>query len=233
MPRLLQSFAVAALPLLCSGVALAHIDLVEPTPRYPIEVSHENKSCPCGMGTSNRRCDVPEERSDENRDMDRLTTLEAGSMLHVVFNEYVGHSGRFRVAFDKEGADLDDFNANILADIPDPPGRQGNMMPMSSMWEIDVQLPNEPCDNCTLQLIQMMDGNMTDPVPDPVGRSSYYQCADIVLTGGTTAVPEGALDSAGDDSGCSVSQRAPRGAQGTAAALLLLGASVFVRRRRR
>jgi hypothetical protein len=39
-----------------------------------------------------------------------------------------------------------------------------------------------------------MDGNMVDLVPDPVGRSSYYQCADVVIVPGAADASPAAAD---------------------------------------
>lgn len=196
----LPSFLVAlsAACQLVTATASAHIALEDPMPRYPNPRARENKACPCGVGDSNRVCTLASDRSDENRTTDRVTTLTAGSTIIVRFDEYVGHAGRHRIAFDNDGADLDDFNANILVDIPDPRGNVGNVDD-GSIWEIPVRVPNTPCTNCTLQIIQMMDGNMEDPVPDPVGRSSYYQCADIVIVpgDGTATDPGGSAGAVG------------------------------------
>jgi hypothetical protein len=220
----LQSVPFAAFVLAAqffSGSASAHIWLDEPISRYPSEVAGENKSCPCGVGESNRSCNDPNDRSDPDRSTDRITTLEPGQMLTIVVNEYVGHSGRYRVAFDPDGADLEDFNQHILLDVPDGPGNKGNLGDGSSIWQFEVPVPETPCDNCTLQVIQMMDGNMVDPVPDPVGRSSYYQCADIVIQAPETD----------EDSGtCSVAHLGTHGASGVGALSLLLFGGLVRRR---
>lgn len=183
--------ALAALGAVCllSGVASAHIHLLEPTPRYPDEVAGENKNCPCGVGTGGRTCSKPEERSDPDRSTDRATTLVGGSTLTVRLNEYVGHDGRYRIAFDPEGADVADFNQHVLTDIPDPDGNRGNSG-NGSLWEISARLPNIDCANCTLQIVQVMNGDTANPVADTVGQSTYYQCADIVLTK-DPSLPEG------------------------------------------
>jgi hypothetical protein len=166
-----------------SGLALsvaprahAHIELIEPLARYAIQGSDTGiKSCPCGLGGSNRVCNVAQDGSDPDRSSDRVVRYEAGSTITLRFNEFINHSGRFRVAFDPDGADVADFNANILNDIPDPNNAN------DTEWEIEVTLPSETCDNCTLQLVQAMDGNMVDPVLDPSNISSYYSCVDIEL----------------------------------------------------
>jgi hypothetical protein len=78
-------------------------------------------------------------------------------------------------------------------------------MGQGSLWEYQVQLPNMTCDNCTLELIQVMDGDMTDPVPDPSTRGgTYFQCADIVLADGAPAgglPPADPTDHLGQDLG--------------------------------
>jgi hypothetical protein len=186
-PLTVASAALAAGFQLLSSSAFAHIELQEPLNRYSDAKAGDNKSCPCGAGTTNRRCNKPDELSDPDRSEDRVTTFAPGDTITVQFDEYVGHSGRFRIAFDPDGASLDHFNQNILLDEPDPVGNMGNMG-QGSKWSFQVKLPDMECDNCSLQLIQAMDGNMTDPVLDPVQRpSTYFQCADIRLVEGTPA----------------------------------------------
>lgn len=165
------------------AAALAHMALEEPLPRYPSTGSTANKACPCGVGESNRLCNVASDRSDPDRSV-FISTYAPGETVTMRWRETIGHAGRWRVAFDADGADMGDFNGTILLDIVDPSGSGGNMG--GNLWEVQVTLPTTPCDNCTLQLVQMMDGNMADPVPDPIGRSSYYQCVDIVITGDAT-----------------------------------------------
>jgi len=76
-----------------------------------------------------------------------------------------------------------------------------------------VTLPNKPCTNCTLQLMQIM----TTQVPYD---SFYYQCADIVIGDGSGEV------TGGDGGGCSTSS----GSSGGAVVVL---AGLIARRRRR
>jgi len=128
-------------------------------------------------------------QSDPNRSSN-VTTYAAGQTITVEFDEYIGHTGRIRVAFDPDGADLADFNAHVLADIPDPSGDGGRKT-------IQVTLPDTPCARCTLQLIQVMNGNTRDPIANPTGASTYYDCADIVLTG--ISAGEGEGEAEGDE----------------------------------
>jgi hypothetical protein len=181
------SAAVALAVQLHGSTSSAHIELQLPMNRYSDIKAGDNKSCPCGSGSSNRRCSVPSEFSDPDRSTDRITTFAPGDTITVRFDEYVGHAGRFRVAFDPDGADLGDFNETVLLDEVDPAGRAGNMG-SGSMWEFEVTLPNMTCDNCTLQLVQVMDGITDEQVGDRVNSAStYFQCADIRLVDGTPA----------------------------------------------
>ncbi len=174
---------------LCSSAALAHIELVQPQPRYANTLGEVNKNCPCGGGGGGQTCTAGV-TSDPNRDESRATAVAPGSTITVKWKETIDHTGRFRIAFDDDGADLADFNANILADIADPANTTGDK-------SAEVTLPSTPCDNCTLQLIQDMNGDDVDAVADPTGDPTYFQCADLVLKegaptdlgGGCAAVP--------------------------------------------
>jgi len=205
--------------LLWLSVASAHMALEYPTPRYRSNGSSNNKACPCGVGQSNRLCDVASDRSDPDRNPNRVTVFNTGDTITMEFTETIGHSGRYRIAFDPDGADMGDFNDNILLDVEDPAGSDGNTGD-GSRWEFSFTLPDVPCDNCTLQLVQMMDGNTVDPVPDPIGRSSYYQCADIILT-------DGPIEDVELPDGCGCSSSTPAGS-----VIALLGLVGAIRRRR-
>jgi hypothetical protein len=156
--------------------ALAHVGLEDPPPRYPSDGYYNNKSCPCGVGPNDTYCSDSSATSDPNRSS-TITQYDAGATITIRAHEVIGHSGRWRVAFDP---DVADFNANILLDVEDPEGNAGNTG-SGDLWEFAVTLPSEPCTNCTLQLLQIMNGNTVDPVPDPTGHSTYYQCADLEL----------------------------------------------------
>ena len=168
--------AVTSLGLaLLAPAASAHIELRDPPARYEITNFDTGiKSCPCGLGSSNRTCNLAVDSSDPDRSA-RVSRFEAGSTITLVFDEFVDHAGRFRVAFDPDGADMADFNANVLEDIPDPAGTGGQT------WEIQVTLPNMTCENCTLQLVQAMEVDENTPIADPAPISSYYSCVDLQL----------------------------------------------------
>jgi hypothetical protein len=175
--------------------AYAHIKLIDPPARYAVADGSDVgiKSCPCGLGGSNRVCNVAQDGSDPDRS-DRVTRYEAGSQVSLRFEEFVNHAGRFRVAFDPDGADVADFNAHILADMPDPANASG------MVWEIPITIPNETCTNCTLQLVQAMEVSQTTPIADPSAISSYYNCVDIeIVPPGTLGDDPNAGEQPGDD----------------------------------
>jgi hypothetical protein len=186
-----------ALATLAAPSARAHIELIDPPPRYVLADGSDNgiKSCPCGLGGSNRVCNVAVDGSDPDRS-ERVSRFEAGSTITIRFQEFVNHAGRFRVAFDPDGADLADFNDNILEDVQDPANASG------MMWEIPITLPNMTCDNCTLQLVQAMEVDQNTEIADPAPISSYYACADIQLVApGSLGGEPGEPPSDGDDTG--------------------------------
>jgi hypothetical protein len=108
--------------------------------------------------------------------------VSAGSVLRVRWAETIDHPGHFRISFDASGEDafVDPASATdtytneavLLDDIADKNGGK---------YEVEVTLPNIECDQCTLQLVQLM----TDKAPyQPGSNDLYYQCADLTLVRG-------------------------------------------------
>ena len=178
---------VARLPLvlgfasatLAPSLASAHVRLVYPTPRYATPAmansSTDIKAQPCGRANDSR-----------TTDMSRITVLEPGQTIMVQFNETINHPGHYRIAFDDSGQD---------AFIPSPTMRsQVQTGPMFTLpvlvdniadkvggsYMVSVTMPNMECENCTLQLIQVMvtTDTWTATGADP---DIYFTCADIVL----------------------------------------------------
>ncbi len=165
---MLAAMAVAAL---MAAPAAAHLALLYPPSREGGDVL---KIGPCGRAGSMRSANV--------------TTLTAGATLDVMWDEYVDHPGHFRIAFDADGDDdfadpiclsgcdtrLPQFESystdSVLLDaIADTAGGAGHAQ---------VTLPEVACDNCTLQVIQVM---YDKPPYLSGGNDIYYQCADLVL----------------------------------------------------
>jgi uncharacterized protein (TIGR03382 family) len=147
--------------LLFAVPAMAHIALRSPMVRYA-----DQKSGPCGKGALDARTS-------------RVTTYTAGDTIEVVWDETINHPGHYRISFDVDGQDFyvprsftdADGGLNVLVDnIPDAPRP-------NQRYTLRVRLPDTPCTNCTLQVIQMM----TDKPPYGDGNDLYFQCADLVL----------------------------------------------------
>jgi MYXO-CTERM domain-containing protein len=178
----LSSIGLASSLWLASD-AEAHLGLIEPESRYGTSVL---KDGPCGMTGGTRSTNV--------------VTLAPGASLTIRWDEYVNHPGHYRIAFDDDGDD--DFQAppclsscdstsmvigvapddytdpTVLADgIPDMGGGE---------YSFTVTLPDVECDNCTLQVIQVMTDKPPYTTP---GNDLYFQCIDLVLTSG--GAPDG------------------------------------------
>ena len=144
---------VAALLLIALPTsARAHAVLLDPPPR-----DDQIKVFPCG-GAS------PTPAGDPQR-----TVLSAGSTITVQFQETIQHPGYFRIAFSPDGSTGFDDHV-LVAMIPDTEGLD---------YTAQVTLPSTPCDGCSLQLIQCMDGSL----PPVATCNNYYSCADIILVG--------------------------------------------------
>lgn len=179
MRRFVLATAAAAVALALAAEGAAHIQLSSPTKRYS-----DQKAGPCGKGALDARTD-------------NVTYLEPGATITVTWTETVNHPGHFRISFDDDG--FDDFVEPVsfeddgtsptilLSNIPDDGG---------TMFSAEVTLPDIECDNCTLQVVQVM----TDKPPyEPGTNDLYYQCADLVLQVGAGGGP-GATTGAGSTS---------------------------------
>lgn len=212
--------AATACTLILLGTATpvaAHIELDAPAPRSN---DGQNKWCPCGSGGDGSRDNAGCAISDSDPERGPSSgTFAPGATVTLRWRETVGHTGRFRVSFDDNGADQADFDANILADIADPAGGDGNTG-TGNQWSVDVTLPDRACSSCTLQLVQVMNGNPNDEVPSLFGTSTYYQCVDIeIAEGGATS---GSGTPAADKGGCAATPGA-----------LVPGALLLLAKRRR
>jgi MYXO-CTERM domain-containing protein len=191
--------------------AEAHVHITSHPTRYG---ASSIKSGPCGLSGGERTNNV--------------NFFRPGETITLEWDEYIFHPGYFRISFDDNGddfvdpVDYFDFNTDpetvLLDDLFD-----GHVRADGPFFTQDVTLPNIECDNCTLQLIQMM----TDKPPYVVGTNDiYYNCLDVVLTNGE--IPEPVVDFAGGG-GCAVGDTS--GA--SPLALLALGLSLGLLFRRR
>lgn len=204
---------------LSSGSASAHIKMLKPASWVTTDaVGNPQKAGPCGTA------------SPGSAATGAITEFKAGEEITVEWTETVDHPGHFRIALAKDRAELEDPDlmpapggcdypagsvptephGNVLLDNLYPTTSFGGTMSFSQK----VKLPNEPCEKCTLQLIQWMT------VHPP--SCLYYQCADIkiVAAGGATAGTGGAAaaGSGAAGAGTAGAAAAGSGAAGTTAA---------------
>ncbi|MFO1369596.1 MAG: SCE4755 family polysaccharide monooxygenase-like protein [Marinagarivorans sp.] len=141
----LINFAVLIVGLCISSASFGHARWALDGLVKPRTDANGIKTGPCGAA----------------RTTNRVTELVAGSKVQVKFESVIFHSGVFKIYF----SPANDANFVLLADnIKDYANQPFQTYTLS--------LPNQPCDACTLQLIQTM--------PDS-GNSLYYSCADIRL----------------------------------------------------
>jgi hypothetical protein len=255
-PRLPASLLVSL--ALVAAPAGAHLNLDEAGTHLSRYGKVNIKEGPCGMSGSGRGTNV--------------YTYTPGEVIKVGVSEFIGHPGYFRIAFDDDGDDsfvnpksvkpinrpcmndpldhcgAEDFynTPGVLLDNLDPHDYPSTPFGTPTPHSWDVTLPKVECDNCTLQVIQVMTDppgihapyNPDGPAPDDI----YYQCIDLVLKrpagsgGDAGARPPAAGSSApgksGDSGGCALGRGGvPSGGGGLLAVLGLLGA-VGVRRRK-
>jgi hypothetical protein len=203
-----NGFAVAASVLAIAHPAAAHISLEEGGTHKSRYGDGELKAGPCGKAGGTRGTNV--------------YTYSSGQKITVTVVETIPHPGYFRFAFDNDGDDAFIEPASIKPIDPsrkcpnDPTDRCGvsdfynspavlpgmdNLNPhltaaFGTRYTWEVSLPDVECNNCTLQLIQIMEDDLThgpyDPTPGVGVADIYHQCIDIVLkrsadagTGGT------------------------------------------------
>lgn len=171
----IASFCLAAVAL--SSTASAHVRFTDPVPRYPNPTGFDNgmniKQGPCGRTNDSRTTDPA-----------RINEFTAGETITVQFNETIDHPGFYRISFDDDGQDAFEpppLSRDDIVSAPTSVILKDNIEDKNGgSYAVEVTLPNVNCDNCTLQLIQVMVDDDTWP------RSEiYYTCADITLTGAT------------------------------------------------
>ncbi|MCP4710314.1 MAG: hypothetical protein GY869_16960 [Planctomycetes bacterium] len=197
--RLILMAMMAAALCVSVPAATAHIDILSHETRHG---RFEIKNGPCGVLNSERGTNI--------------YTYAPGETITIVVDEYIPHPGYFRIAFDDIGDDdflnpqsVDPINRECMDDPSDHCGEpdfynsdtvlMDNLAPhipeglQSKDYTFEVDLPDIECDNCTLQIIQVM----TDPFPihapydpSPTSDDIYYQCIDLVLKQGAGDAPD-------------------------------------------
>jgi hypothetical protein len=149
---------------------------------------------------------------------DTVTTFHPGETIQVQLQETVYHPGYFRVSFapvaaaDATSSDFPDpaltdtqnchYDKDAVQTVPhDSVLADGQFMVddqsgTNRTLELDVTLPSEPCEQCTLQIVQVMEGH-------PASSCFYFHCANIKIAAddGAKAGTGGAKANAGGGSG--------------------------------
>ncbi len=161
--------------LLASGVATAHIKLMAPTNINVTDVNGSpNKAEPCGgAGTPTNV----------------VTTVDAGSLITVMWTEPIFHPGHFRIS-------LADNASTFVTPTPvlTNGGTRCSTAPIESFpslptlvdgyaaghtrepdggYTLQVLLPDVACENCVLQVMQFMSAHAPP--------CFYYQCANLKI----------------------------------------------------
>lgn len=185
-PRLLRlaPALLLALAALAPARAGAHIEIVTHETRFG---PNYQKVGPCGL--------------DQPGPGATVYSYAPGETVVIGWNEFIDHPGHYRVAFDQDGDDdfldpatADDLynNAAVILDgIPDEPNVHD--------YEVELQLPDVECANCTIQILQIM----TDKPPYGDGNDIYYHCIDVELVagGGTDTTGDGDTSGGTDTTG--------------------------------
>lgn len=177
--------------LLGASPAFAHIDLLEPEARAhgtaqsgdtAIDANTNQKTGPCGQVTNGRTT--------------RVATYAPGETITLRVREETPHDSYIRISLNLDG---DDFPLRPQASTPAETEevalaaeralggdtllrvyREANDTP-NFVHEIPVTLPDQTCENCTLQVIQFMFAT---------GQAFYFQCADLVIAEGGGAAAD-------------------------------------------
>ncbi|HXU69798.1 MAG TPA: SCE4755 family polysaccharide monooxygenase-like protein [Polyangia bacterium] len=195
---LLTSLACAA-ALLAARPAAAHISLEQGGTHLSRYGDSYLKEGPCGKAGGTRGTNI--------------YTYAPGATITISLVETIPHPSYFRWAFQQSGDDEFKEPASIKPIDPNRPCpidsgdhcgasdyyNTPNVLPgmddlnphlangvQKYTWQLT--LPNVECDNCTLQVIQVMEDNLAhgdyDPTPGVGIEDIYHQCIDLVLKNG-------------------------------------------------
>jgi hypothetical protein len=101
-------------------------------------------------------------------------TFAPGETITLNWEETINHPGQFEFYFSL----ANDVNFTLLKTVVDD---KDSTTDLPHQYSTTLTLPNVSCDQCTLQMIQLM----TDRNPP----TRYYSCSDIVLSGDTSKTP--------------------------------------------
>jgi MYXO-CTERM domain-containing protein len=208
-------FAVTSLALWGAAPVHAHFKVLKPASWLnEDQLGGPQKGSPCGPGNSKLFI------GDDVKPVpvsNAATTFQAGETITVELQETIYHPGYFRISLAKTRAaeattthfpdpaltDLQDCHYdrsavktvphdNVLADgLFMAEGDEGTNRSLMQA----VKLPSEPCEHCTLQIVQVMEGH-------PGASCFYFHCADItILPAAANSADGGASDGGAADGG--------------------------------
>jgi hypothetical protein len=198
----------------------AHFKLLSPASWLKEDsVGGPQKGGPCGPGGADDVQPVP-------MSMD-VTTVHAGDTIDVKIQETIHHPGWFRIALAEDPStfkDPDFPNTDCTVDMTKvPTGPHDNVLMDGLAMDSSLagsnrdlteklKIPDQPCEKCTLQVIQVM----ADVVHSPPG-CVYHHCAQLkILPAMGSAGASGSSATAGT-SGAAGSSAGSAGAAGSTA----------------
>lgn len=216
MQRYSSAFAGLLAWAALSSSAQAHIKLIKPDAWLNEDGSGgPQKGGPCGPGGFDDVQPVPMSM--------KITTVTAGDMLMVEFDETVHHPGWFRIALAEDPNDFEEIdfpnaaNCNYdMSKVPTEPhgnvladglGMDTNIGGANRKFMEMVKLPDTPCEKCTLQVIQVMADALHAP-PDCI----YYHCAELKI------LPKSGAGAAGSGGGAAAAGSSAAAGKGGAPA---------------
>lgn len=100
--------------------------------------------------------------------------LTAGQSVVVHWEETIYHPGRFEFYF----SDAGETQFTLLKSVENNQKSQ----PLPHQFSTTLTIPDVTCEQCTLQMIQVMAENPNNP-------TYYYSCADMQVQKGTSTTP--------------------------------------------
>jgi MYXO-CTERM domain-containing protein len=177
-----------------AAVASGHIRLDYPEPRDP-----NSSAGPCGGGQRAESFSLEPE------------FFEPGAVVPIRWTEVISHAGAtYSITLASSDVALAEPDGTVaggillVANIPSEEDRE---------YEVEVTLPLELCEACTIQVIQLSGAN-------------YYQCADITIG---SPMSDLAHEDDGFEGGCSISKASHSRFSGTGL-LVLVGVLAWRRR---
>jgi hypothetical protein len=188
---------VAGLTAVVAPAVNAHFKLVEPAAWLEQdERGDPQKLFPCG-GTL----------ADAGEVTGAVTAVTGGSKLRIVAEETIFHPGHYRISLARRRNSLPldpavtmyqterglRSQSAFIMTTPMPPILVDGLWPHTERptanWETEITVPNITCENCQLQVIQVM---MEHP-GFREGGFSYHHCAVLNITADPTKPNEDAL----------------------------------------